>query len=38
MNAQQWYLLAAVLFAAGIIVLVVSQGVLRRWLKNYMRE
>ena len=38
MNAQQWYLLAAVLFAAGIIVPVVSQGVLRRWLKNYMRE
>lgn len=38
MNAQQWYLLAAVLFAAGIIVLVVSQGVLRHWLKNYMRE
>lgn len=38
MNAQQWYLLAAVLFAAGIIVLLVSQGVLRHWLKIYMRE
>lgn len=38
MRAQQWYLLGGVLLAMGLIVLVVSQVVLWKWLKTWKEE
>lgn len=35
MNAQQWYIVGAVLLAMGVTVLAVSQIVLGKWLKSF---
>lgn len=38
MSSDQWYTLAAVLLAAGALVLTVSQIALSRWLKRFRQE
>lgn len=38
MRAQQWYLLGGVMLTLGLVVLVVSQIVLWKWLKTWKKE
>lgn len=38
MSAQQWYLLGGVLSALGVLVLVVGQIILLKWLKLFKEE